>query len=251
VSSPYALAADQLRVSITVRARLYRNLVVTVTAGSVGAVVGSVVLGSPLPLLAFLALPPVVLAHAARDSAEVHAWRRRVIDDWIDGSTRLDLLRSMLAQVPMLPVSTVQGMLDSLPAWPETVPTGVRPSLATLQDSLGALVRQTLWGRAAAGSLVFASVIVATLAARPVLLGGAVVALAGTLAWRLAARRRLAATVSAAFGEVTARSGPADAAAWLCAANAQGLPRDMLRRWQDEGDKLSLAAARTGKGMAD
>jgi hypothetical protein len=251
LSSTYALAADQLRVSITVRARLYRNLVVTVTAGSVGAVVGSVVFSSALPLLALLALPPVVLAHAARDSAEVHAWRRKVMDDWIDGSTRLDLLRSMLAQVPMLPASTVQGMLDSLPTWPENVPPGVRPSLATLQDSLGVLVRQILWGRAAAASLVFASVMVATLAARPMLLGGAVVALAASLAWRLAARRRLAAAISAAFGAVTAQSGPADAAGWLCAANAQGLPQDMLRRWQHEGDTLSLAAGRTGKGMAD
>lgn len=239
---------ERLRDCITARARLYRNLVVAVALGLSATVVAAAVLGSVRPLLGLLALPAVVLAHAARDAAAVHAWLADVIDDWAGQALQLDLLRAMVAKVPMLPAPTVAGMLDMLPAWPEAVPAGARHALATHQRQVNGLVRQTLWVRAGVGSLMLVVLFGAALAAHLVWLAAVPAAVAGALIWRSFAGHRLIASASACFDALCGHAGKAEAAAWLQATSVRGLPRHLLGRWQWHVQAINPAAGPNAPG---
>ena len=149
--SPYATAIDEAREAIVARARLYKWLVIAVSLGLVAVAIAAAWQRSAWPLLGLGLLPPAVLAHRLADLRVVHRWRSNVIGAWARGDLSLPLLASTLGQVPALPESTVQGMLQTLPAWPAPQAGDGRTAvLLETQQALGHIAEHALAVRALA-----------------------------------------------------------------------------------------------------
>jgi hypothetical protein len=142
--SPYAAAIDATRESIVQRARLYKWLVISVALGTTATVAAVLMSRSMALVAAAFALPALVIAHRLADLRVVHRWRNRLIADWASGALDVVLLVRTLRQVPALPAGTVEGMLETLPAWDAGVPALARAPLARTQSRLGTLAEATL-----------------------------------------------------------------------------------------------------------
>jgi hypothetical protein len=198
--SPYAASIDEARETIVLRARYYKRLVIVVSLGIVAAVALALWSRSAWALLALPLLPPLVLAHRAADLRAVHRWRQQAIDRWSRAELDLPLLASTLAKVPALPALTVQGMLESLPAWPPAQAPGASSTSADdmqrTQHTLGLLAEQALLARAIGwGGALAAGVLLAVCGRWAGLAGGAVaiVVVPAWNGWAAARVRRVAA----------------------------------------------------------
>lgn len=223
--SPYAVSIDEARETIVARARHYKRLVMVVSLGIVTAMVMALYLRSAWPLLALGLLPPLVLAHHAADLRSVHRWRDQAIERWTRAELDLVLLATTLGKVPALPALTVQGMLDSLPAWPLSKAHDASPSarddLQSTQQALGRLAEQALLARAFAWAAALTGGALLLAGERWAGLAAATVAAAMVPAWNgwAAARvRRVAARLS---------EGSRDAARF----NWNGVPDRLRQAW--------------------
>jgi hypothetical protein len=162
VPSPYAEAIDLMRTTIVARARLYKHLVMLVSALLVGAAIAAFARHSAQPLLVLCVMPCVVVSHAALDLALVHRWHREAHARWAAGSIELPLLIKTVQQVPGLPEGTVLGMLETLATWQDVqVATEGRAALATAAAELARVDQQRLAARAVAWGCVAAGVLLA------------------------------------------------------------------------------------------
>ena len=100
--------------AIQARARLYRNLVVTVCAVGAGAVVAWTAVSLWVAVAVLALLVPLVGAYFALDALAVRNWAEGICRRWRVG---LDLaaFRSAATAHPVLPQLTVAGMLARLP----------------------------------------------------------------------------------------------------------------------------------------
>jgi hypothetical protein len=163
VSSPYAEAIELIRTTIVARARLYKHLVMLVSALIVGATGTALAWHSARPLLLLCVLPCVVVSHAALDLALVHRWHRQAHARWAAGSIELPLLINTVQQVPGLPEGTVHGMLETLIGWQGApVPIDGRPAFVDAAAELSRLDRERLAGRAVAWGFLAAGVLLAS-----------------------------------------------------------------------------------------
>jgi hypothetical protein len=224
--SAYAVAIDEARGAIVARARLYKRLVIAVSLGLVAVMATTAWARSAWPLLALGLMPPLVLVHRVADLRVVHRWRARVIDSWALGALSLPLLASTLAKVPALPANTVQGMLDTLPAWPPAQPGGDDTAvLLGTQQMLGRLAEQALASRALAwlGALGVASLALASGQWAWLAALGAAAAIVPAWHWRAGMHLRRAARVSAGAGIDAARF------------NWNGVPNRLRKAWPAQG----------------
>lgn len=160
--SPYAEAIDLIRTTIVARARLYKHLVMLVSALIVGATGTALAWNNAHPLLLLCVLPCVVVSHAALDLALVHRWHRQAHARWAAGSIELPLLIKTVQQVPGLPEGTVQGMLETLIAW-QGAPVAIedRAAFVDAAAELSRLDRERLAGRAVAWGFLAVGVLLA------------------------------------------------------------------------------------------
>jgi hypothetical protein len=234
LQSPYALAIDAARDTIVQRAHQYKWLVIAASLTGVAAVGAALVLARWWPLAAVLLLPSAVMAFHALDQRAVHRWRRAVLAHWATGALQLDLLAGTLRQVPALPSSTVEGMVESLPDWPAAeVPLAARPALAQLQDAVAQIAAMQLLARAAAWGALALVALAAWAAGQAALLAGGLVLPGGWLLWR-AWRHQRTQRADAVLRQAwrSASVDPAAVAGWAARLNWQGVPPAVQAAWR-------------------
>jgi hypothetical protein len=219
LTNPYAEAAEAMRLCIIARANAHRRLVMAICALALASMAAALAAGQPWPLCMLAGLPALVLNHFARDRRKVERWRQGVLAAWALQGLRLDVLASMLRQIPSLPPETVGGLVDCLPNWPgDVVPLEARPALADAQARIGRLAESDLHARAvlamvAAVLIVFAAVRMDA----SILLGlcGLPLAWWGWTAGRRHACMRAAQTLHAALATQSAGVDDAARQAWV------------------------------------
>jgi hypothetical protein len=234
LQSPYALAIDAARDTIVQRAHQYKWLVIAASLTGVAAVGAALVLARWWPLAAVLLLPSAVMAFHALDQRAVHRWRRAVLAHWATGALQLNLLAGTLRQVPALPSSTVEGMVESLPDWPAAeVPLAARPALAQLQDAVAQIAAMQLLARAAAWGALALVALAAWASGQAALLAGWLVLPCGWLLWRAWQRLRTQRAHDLLLQAWRGASVDADAAAgWAARLSWQGVPPAVQAAWR-------------------
>jgi len=96
------------------RARLYRNLVVSVTAVLIGSVVVAVVFRSLIPLIGFSLLVPLAGAYFVLDNRCTRLWSKQVLEMWAEGKLNLTAFSGAISAHPYVPRGTLEGMLGLL-----------------------------------------------------------------------------------------------------------------------------------------
>lgn len=224
--SPYALAIDATRSTLGRRARRWRALVGGLSVFWLLLAACAAASGRRW-LLGVLLTPSAVLAFHAFDRQAVQHWRGEVLRLWAGHGLRLDLLARTLDQVPGLPAGTLQGMTDSLPAWPPhgALPAVLAGPLCRVQEQVAAVACRQLLLRAVLWSAGVALLLAAWLGRSPALLGLLPALPLVAWAWAVVQARRLR-----ALGAATRRLG-ADAgvpagqlAGWLDALCWEGVP---------------------------
>lgn len=192
MQSAYSLAIDGTRDTIVRRARQYKWLVIATSVAGVASLAAALALGSFLPFTAGLAGPAAVNIFLALDLRAVQQWRRAALRSWLDGDLQLDLLARTLRQVPGLPPSTLEGMLETLPDWSfhALAPTA-RSALAQAQQALDRIALQARVVTSLAWAAAATVAMAAAASGRPLWLLALPAAAVPYLAWRQLARRRL------------------------------------------------------------
>jgi hypothetical protein len=228
LTNPYADAADTMRLCIMARADAHRRLVISICALAGVTMVASVATGSTMPLWALGGIPALVLNHFRRDRQAVHHWRTCTLNAWASGSLRLDVLATMLAQVPALPADTVRGMVDCLPKWPgDQVGPAARQALLNAQASIGRLAEWDLGARTLV-ALVGAGLVGVAGASRawPVLLCTAALPIswAGWRRWHRSANVRAARTLADDLDSCASEVDAATREQWMAGLDLQDEP---------------------------
>jgi hypothetical protein len=114
-ASPYRAAIEQTENAIQRRATFFRNQVIVVSLILVGAITAAVATGSITVLSAALLLIPLSGSFLITDGVLVMAWRSTLIAAWVAGDMDFATFRHTIRVHPMLPKSTLEGMLATLP----------------------------------------------------------------------------------------------------------------------------------------
>lgn len=233
MTSPYSQLLEAVRTCIGERAGHYKHLVILVSAGSMIVCTGALVQGSLGPLLAFSALPSLVMAYMAVDSATVFRWREAALQHWSDGRLQLDLLTLMVRQAPNLPGPTVEGMLSSLPKFRgDEVPSAARPALARAQSALASASIRHLSGRSIVWGLSAGLVFLSGLLSQPAFLTGLPVLWLAGRAFRRSSARKLVRARMAAITELRDIGvGRQVEVEWLDKLDRQGLTGCLVSAW--------------------
>jgi len=101
--------------SIEERARLYRGLIVLVSATSVLACLLTVLLRSWTALLGLGLLIPFAGGYLLLDGRRVSRWRKGVLELWCRRDLQLVLFAKSVSAYPSIPPRTLEGMLSTLP----------------------------------------------------------------------------------------------------------------------------------------
>ena len=115
VVEPMQAAIQATLTAIQNRARLYRNLVVLVTAVLIGSIVVAVVFRSLIPLIGFSLLVPLAGAYFILDNRCTRLWSKQVLEMWVAGKLDLTAFSGAVSAHPYVPRGTLEGMLGLLP----------------------------------------------------------------------------------------------------------------------------------------
>lgn len=96
------------------RSRSYRNLVIAVSATTIGSITIALILTSWLPLFGFGLAIPLVWAFAILDTRRVATWRKTLLLMHQAEGLSIDLFRTAMLQLKHLPQQTVQAMVATL-----------------------------------------------------------------------------------------------------------------------------------------
>ncbi len=231
--SPYALAIDTTRDTTVRRARQYKWLVIATSLASAASLIAASTLGSFIPFATALAGPAAVSAFLTLDLRAVQQWRRHVLNSWLEGGLQFELLARTLRQIPALPASTLEGMLETLPNWNfQALPPTARSALAYAQQALDHVALQALVVRTVAWACAAAVAIAALASGHPLWLLGAPAWVLPYLAWRQVAKRQVR-RQRARMLQVSAlpASDAAAANVLLDALNWHGVPPSLHATW--------------------
>ena len=114
--SEYRTALDQTAEAVRSRSQAFRDLIIAVALTGLTSVGSMIALPSLRPSSALLLFAPLVYAFLWRDHVILGSWRKGLGEAWTCKRIDFAALRHTLAAHPTLPRSTVQGMLDTLPA---------------------------------------------------------------------------------------------------------------------------------------
>lgn len=199
--SAYRTAIDETTGAIDLRARYFRNLIVTVVSIGALVVVAAFVAGARA-LWGWLLFVPACGVFFYIDARVLNRWRRTTLAAWIPREIDLEVLRKTLQAKAAIPKGTLEGMLSTMPQVGDLVaeqqlatPTRraiAAASLAAHEGRASALLLQAIASGIAVGS-VLAALWMRTYAPLLGLLPAAIVPGAGQ-AWvtrRQRARREL------------------------------------------------------------
>ena len=114
--SPYRVAIDLTSEVIARRARRFRNLVVTVVLVVGVCIVWAAVTWNLAPVAAFSLLLPVCGTFFLLDARLLNDWRSRLAGGWVRGDIALRSFLGAVSASPVLPKTTLMGMLSTLPS---------------------------------------------------------------------------------------------------------------------------------------
>ena len=101
--------------AMELRARLYRNLVVSVVTVALASLLSSALLWSWVPLLGMSLLVPLSGGFLLLDSRRLRRWRAEVINLWRFADLDLGVFEKSIRLDRRLPAHTLEGMLATLP----------------------------------------------------------------------------------------------------------------------------------------
>jgi hypothetical protein len=233
VRSAYALAIDSTRDAIVQRARQYKWLVIATSVVGVASLLAVIALGSFMPLTVALAGPAAVSAFLALDLSTVQQWRRAVLSAWLNGDLQFALLARTLRQVPALPPSTLEGMLETLPNWSfHALSPAAQSALAQTQQALDRIALQALVVTSVAWAVAATVTITAVASGRPLWLLAVPASVMPYLAWRQLAQRQVRYQRSRALQAWSAPESDSAADSTLMdALNWHGVPRSLHAAW--------------------
>ncbi len=113
--SAYRAAIDETTKAIDHRARYYRNLIVAVSAISLGSIGWAVVSWSFSPLVGVVLLVPACGLFFFLDGRLLDDWRSGLIAAWANKDLDFQAFRHAAGAMPALPKGTLQSMLATLP----------------------------------------------------------------------------------------------------------------------------------------
>jgi hypothetical protein len=146
--SAYRLALDLTTRAIIRRLQYYRRLILGTILVGAAAAVAVVLTQSLIPLAGLLLLAPLAGIFFYFDSRVLHDWRVGVLRLWGARAIEIAAFAGALRASPHLPKSTVDGMLDGLPALGD-LSTEQHLSTATRQAITGRILAQS-WSSARA-----------------------------------------------------------------------------------------------------
>jgi hypothetical protein len=130
----YRSAIDETAMTIRLRARLYRNLVVIVVLTGITITVLAMALSSWRVFSVAVCVVPVCGLFLIRDGQLVGRWRSSLLTAWANRNLDFVALSVALRALPALPRGTLEGMWATLPS---------APSLAAEQE-LSAATRRAI-----------------------------------------------------------------------------------------------------------
>jgi len=115
VLEPIQAAIQATLTAIQNRARLYRNLVVSVTVVVIGSVILAVIFRSVIPLLGLLLLVPLAGTYFVLDTRCTRLWSKHILGMWVEGELNLTAFSGAISAHQYVPRGTLEGMLGWLP----------------------------------------------------------------------------------------------------------------------------------------
>jgi len=132
--------------TIEERARLYRNLVVAVSAVSVLSVLFAVFFRQWLPLAGLIILVPLTGAYLILDSRLLHLWRAGIVEMQRLRGLDVTAFSKTISGFRHVPPNSLDAMISTLPASPELTRQQVpRKELGVVNDEFEALERKNAW----------------------------------------------------------------------------------------------------------
>lgn len=169
--SDYRLALDHTATALAIRARNFRNLVVAFVVIGLVSIGGVLAQFSLWPASGLLLLAPAYAVFLWRDSVILGRWRAQLCEVWVRCAIDFGALRAAMKANPALPQSTVEGMLDTLPATGDlmtehAVPASAREAIARATLTRDASDIDARGFRAAALTIAATAIILAIMLSR-------------------------------------------------------------------------------------
>ena len=165
-SSPYNIAIDQTTTTIHKRARYFRNLIVAVVVLTAGSLVAAAARWTPRPLTGILLLIPACGLFFIMDGRLVDQWQTSLIDNWLTKEIDFVAFCKAVNAIPMLPNSTLQSMLRTLPRAPDLITeqrisASTRAGVAAAMEEIQSSWAEKLTLKVAAAAIITLSVEIA------------------------------------------------------------------------------------------
>jgi hypothetical protein len=175
--SAYRSAIERTTETIEIRARYFRNHVITVVALCLATMVWAVAMREPAALLGMFFLIPLAGLFFFADSLSLEHWRTELLAGWVQRDLDFAALRAALDSSPTLPKQTVHGMLATLPnlehlTLEQGISTPTRATVATVNGEIQRRNRAVLGVRIAASAMAVSSVVASVLASSSIPLFG-------------------------------------------------------------------------------
>jgi hypothetical protein len=113
--SAYRTAIDETTRTIDLRARYYRNLIVTVVSIAIVVLIGGFAARWSF-LWGWLMLVPTCAVFFYLDCRVMNGWRQVLLSQWTRREIDCEVLRQTIRVKPGLPMGTAEGMLMTLPS---------------------------------------------------------------------------------------------------------------------------------------
>jgi hypothetical protein len=166
-TSSYWAAIQFTTTLIDARSARFKRLMIGFVSVGLVSLLLALILGSGLPLLGLLFLPPLVGDFLCADTLLVNQWREHIMTLWAREHIDLPLMVETIRVVPGMPDKTLEGLLGSLPKMDSpdlSVPATLRQALLLTQQALDHLQVQRVLLTTALYSIGLMSLVVALVA---------------------------------------------------------------------------------------
>jgi hypothetical protein len=192
-ASCYRTAIQFTTTLIDARSARFKRLVIGFVSVGLVSLLLALILGSGLPLLGLLFLPPLVGGFLCADTLLVNQWREHIMTLWAREQIDLPVVVETIRVVPGMPDKTLAGLLGSLPRMDSpdlSVPAALRQALLLTQQALDHFQVQHVLLTTALYSIGLLSFVVALVAGSGLpLLGLVFIPFIWVCAWWLIGRR--------------------------------------------------------------
>jgi hypothetical protein len=164
--SPYRAAIDRTTDTIDLRAKYFRNLIITVVATALLPITWAVIIRRLAPLSGPLFLLPICGLFFVLDAKLLDDWRFHLLEAWVKKDIDFLAFCEAVNAVPKLPKETLASMLATLPnvddlAEEQRISSSTREAVAAVVTGIHACQSNIVALKAVAAATVSGSVIVA------------------------------------------------------------------------------------------